>query len=96
MSDWYLIRDKSGRLAISMLSGSPMILGKSLAEETRADLDFLHPSCAPHRLEAIAHQSNAKPVCRCATQMEIVTCEINCDKGVSAATTEATCERSRS
>lgn len=51
MSDEYIIRDRFGLLVYSLLTGKPMRLSKSLADETRADLDFEDRGGAPHRVE---------------------------------------------
>lgn len=51
--DWWVIRDRNGRLVISMLTGGPMVLHRSLADETRADLDFEDRKRAPHRIERL-------------------------------------------
>jgi len=48
VSEQYVIRDKNGDLLYSLFTGKPMMLSKSLAEETRGDLDFEHRDKAPH------------------------------------------------
>lgn len=54
VSEQYLIRDAQGRLIYSILTGKPMALSKSMADETRADLDFEDRKNAPHRVERAA------------------------------------------
>jgi hypothetical protein len=50
----YVIRRANGHLVYSLLTHDrPMVLSKSLAEETRADLDFEDRKNAPHRIEAL-------------------------------------------
>lgn len=60
MSDQYVLRTRSGKLLYSILTGRPMRLGRNLAEETRADLNFEDRHNAPHRIEP-ADQTGEKP-----------------------------------
>lgn len=53
LDDWWVIRDARGRLVISLFTGGPMVLSKSLADETRADLDLDDRKNAPHRVERL-------------------------------------------
>jgi hypothetical protein len=50
MSERYAICDAKGNLLCSILTGRLMLLSKSLAEETRADLDFEDRANSPHRV----------------------------------------------